>query len=108
MPTKKPIITAVRCVISLGLGYWYGLPKAGAALGEPFAAGQQKILLPCRLAGLKGGGNVMGLTGRLLVRARGSCGRPNSPLVGAGLTCFGIFVNFVMDAIQHKLHVFAQ
>jgi len=25
---KKPvIIIAVHCVISLGLGYWYGLPK---------------------------------------------------------------------------------
>ena len=100
MQKKPAIIIAVLCVISLGLGYWYGLPKADAALGEPFAAGQQKILLPCRLAGLKGGGNVMEhVTYWLLVRARGSCGRPNSPLVGAGLTCFGIFVNFVMDAI---------
>ena len=35
VPTKKQvIIIAVLCVISLGLGYWYGLPKEGSGGGK--------------------------------------------------------------------------
>ena len=30
MQKKPAIIIAVLCVVSLGLGYWYGLPKKGA------------------------------------------------------------------------------
>ncbi|SVD50946.1 uncharacterized protein METZ01_LOCUS403800, partial [marine metagenome] len=32
-PKKHIIIIGVLCVISLGLGYWYGLPKEGSGGG---------------------------------------------------------------------------
>ena len=40
MPTKKPIIIiAVLSMISLGLGYWYGLPKEGSHKGGSSSSG---------------------------------------------------------------------